>query len=120
MFKTDFLSQGGGADWFEQKSDHAVTRGTEYTYQIILQVGIREITLSPNTFLFFQRVRSEKPEETDWKDLQEGGFQGGLLTIDPKVFSSLSPMKVVHDKEKAINVTEHNLKDFVGKPVFSR
>jgi len=27
--------------------------------------------------------------------------------------------KVVHDKEEAINVTEDNLKDFVGKPVFS-
>ena len=65
MLKTDFLSQGGGADWFEQKSDHAVTGGTEYTYQIILQVGISETTLSPNTFLFSQRVRSEKPEETD-------------------------------------------------------
>ena len=31
-----------------------------------------------------------------------------------------SPMKVVHDKEEAIHVTEENLKDFVGKPVFSR
>jgi len=27
--------------------------------------------------------------------------------------------KVVHDKEEAIHVTEENLKDFVGKPVFS-
>merc|ERR1712223_2353426 len=27
--------------------------------------------------------------------------------------------KVVHDKEQSINVTEENLKDFVGKPVFS-
>ena len=27
---------------------------------------------------------------------------------------------MVHDKEEAINVTEDNLKDFVGKPVFSR
>ena len=32
----------------------------------------------------------------------------------------IPPMKVVHDKEEAINVTEDNLKDFVGKPVFSR
>ena len=26
----------------------------------------------------------------------------------------------MHDKEQSINVTEENLKDFVGKPVFSR
>ena len=29
-------------------------------------------------------------------------------------------IQVVHDKEQSINVTEENLKDFVGKPVFSR
>ena len=64
-------SQGGGADWFEQKSDHAVTGGTEHTDQIILQVN----TLSHDSMIYFlQRVRSEEPEETDRKDLQEGGI----------------------------------------------
>ena len=32
------FSQGRGADWSEQKSDHTVTGGTEHTYQILLQV----------------------------------------------------------------------------------
>merc|ERR1712228_1126347 len=31
----------------------------------------------------------------------------------------MGAFKVVHDKEQAIHVTEDNLKDFVGKPVFS-
>ena len=46
---------------------------------------------------------------------------GWLVNLPyPYLYIFVSPMKVVHDKEEAIHVTEENLKDFVGKPVFSR
>ena len=63
----EYLPPGGGADWLEQKSDHAVTGRTEHTHQIILQVDIRETATLSDSFLiyFLQGVGSEEPEETD-------------------------------------------------------